>query len=199
MSQAHDFAQLHTFKACLFETVRQSSESDVCGCCKTGKLHKKPLVTCVFGNKFLPEKIEIAACFMCLQRTFRIPKETTESLQQAYNRAKNIEFAREVFDVIATLPQEMTDLHPLISNFLRLHNRGFHVTPKHATTMLKTLLVYRNDSDLVQGYLFLRQNRCIVSSEPELHGLLQKFQGGLEWPTVLERQLVKRFIATHHP
>ena len=199
MTHASVFSGTYKWLSCSAETACQSGPDVVCESCRTGKQNKKPLVMTTFSHKYLAgERIVVPVCFMCLERTFKLTKEQLASSRAAYNRLLNTRDCAKIFSIIASFSPEVQGMlrtrHPTIAAFWIQHATGFRITPTQIGLMLRILLVYGNDTELLENWCWLEQNRHVISTCPALHGSLVRFQGAFgKWPSPVERNLVTEF------
>jgi len=177
-AECHDTYNLIEIHA---DDTQQSGPAHVCFSCRVGRLHAKPLVRCTLKHRYLRSLTREFMCFMCLERTFRVPPHQLADTRRRYAQSRNRVHYSRLFDYIDVVE------HPDIRTALEYHERGHTIPPHVASAALSVALVYAKDVELRDNYTWLIAH----ADEFELTYLRERHAGvGGKWPTREERATV---------
>lgn len=206
MSRAKNVAQEFAFRHIDEPVVVYNSHSTAshttatCFACACGKKNARVLVECSLRHRYhAPLSVErVPVCTLCLERTFRVDRETLSAARSQHARARNEAQYNRAFEIVAAYPGLV--VHPAVSTLLNLHASGQTLPPDVVSRAMLVLLVFANDEELRDNYLWLYKNRAQTGCRDVIaDGLLHKHAGSPNlltahqqpvWPTREERQRV---------
>lgn len=190
MCAAKSVAQEFRVKSIDAETVQQTNDEVQCFSCKKGKKHVRPIVQCFLQHCYVPAmNTRQFLCFACIEGPFKQPKIMLDEARRTHVRNTIM----KTYPLVFALETELVHarLSSVVDAFFQLYDKGHSVPPSIARDALQVMLIYKRDPNLLQGLMWLNNNKQCISENVNLQGLRPKFEGiGGAWPTVDERSLV---------
>jgi hypothetical protein len=157
----------------------------VCYLCEGGMVSKTQAVcSVVLSHKMLSYTLHTHICLRCLDKKMNIGEEEIDCVRKTVQMEKNKRDLSKLSNLLDKMPL-VVKAHDDIRVVKEKLDQGESIAPDRVKEVMTLLLIYENDPDLRDSYVWLKSN-----PEPDLMDVFAGRWG--EWPTAQQRDSVRK-------